>query len=112
MPTPLDLNAHGPFDGKLQYLNYTGGKIGSVIYIYHFGNVFMAYLDNNILPSFLKNFKFGQCISNAGKMTSQQIKAGYKALKIIDMCISNDDYGQRLVQACNDFYTRIPHDFG
>ena len=48
----------------------------------------------------------------AGKLTQEQIKAGYTALKKIDKCITAEDWGARLVQACDEFYTRIPHSFG
>ncbi|XP_071548286.1 poly [ADP-ribose] polymerase 2-like [Panulirus ornatus] len=48
-----------------------------------------------------------------GKLTTEQIKAGYLALKQIDDLIQSSKYSQMdLVQACNDFYTRIPHYFG
>lgn len=47
-----------------------------------------------------------------GKLTVEQIKAGYVALKKIEDIIRKNGKGSQLVQACNDFYTRIPHDFG
>jgi len=47
-----------------------------------------------------------------GKLTTDQIKAGYEALKKIDTCITNNDFGSSLVKACDEFYTRIPHSFG
>lgn len=47
-----------------------------------------------------------------GKLTVEQIKAGYAALKKIEEIICNNKKGSQLVQACNDFYTRIPHDLG
>ena len=47
-----------------------------------------------------------------GKLTKEQIKAGYKALKLIDKCIANKDAGNKLIEACDAFYTRIPHCFG
>ncbi|XP_014671166.1 PREDICTED: poly [ADP-ribose] polymerase 2-like [Priapulus caudatus] len=50
---------------------------------------------------------------NAGKLTKDQIKAGYQALKNVDKLIrKGQTTGSAIVQACNDFYTRIPHDFG
>ena len=48
----------------------------------------------------------------SGKLTAGQIKAGYSALKTIDQCIVKGDFGRTLIQACDDFYTRIPHYFG
>ncbi|ESO83695.1 hypothetical protein LOTGIDRAFT_176953, partial [Lottia gigantea] len=47
-----------------------------------------------------------------GKLTKTQIKAGYQALKVIEGLIDSNNFGHKLVEACNDFYTRIPHDFG
>ncbi|XP_053402809.1 poly [ADP-ribose] polymerase 2-like [Mercenaria mercenaria] len=47
-----------------------------------------------------------------GKLTKDQIKAGYSALKKIDACIEKKDFGSALTHACDEFYTRIPHDFG
>ena len=48
-----------------------------------------------------------------GKITKQQIKAGYAALKeISDLIAAGKTTGDALVGACNDFYTRIPHEFG
>lgn len=47
-----------------------------------------------------------------GKLSADQIKAGNIALKKIETCLGNNDYGTKLVQACDEFYTRIPHDFG
>ncbi|KAL4235039.1 Poly [ADP-ribose] polymerase 2 [Mactra antiquata] len=47
-----------------------------------------------------------------GKLTKDQIKAGYAALKKIDSCIENKNMGSALNNACDEFYTRIPHDFG
>lgn len=42
-----------------------------------------------------------------GKLTSDQIKAGYLALKRIDNLVENSKFAMKdLVQACNDFYTR------
>uniref|UniRef100_A0A1I8J6M0 Poly [ADP-ribose] polymerase n=1 Tax=Macrostomum lignano TaxID=282301 RepID=A0A1I8J6M0_9PLAT len=48
-----------------------------------------------------------------GKLTAAQIKAGFVALKAIEALVrGGHSSGQKLVSACNDFYTRIPHDFG
>ena len=47
-----------------------------------------------------------------GKLTKEQIKAGYAALKEIDSLIANGDTGRNLSNACSEFYTRIPHEFG
>ncbi|XP_065908564.1 poly [ADP-ribose] polymerase 2-like isoform X2 [Dysidea avara] len=47
-----------------------------------------------------------------GKLTKGQIKAGYAALQKIEACINKGKTGDALVQACDEFYTRIPHNFG
>lgn len=47
-----------------------------------------------------------------GKLTVAQIKAGYQSLKKIEDCIRAGQRGRALMEACNEFYTRIPHDFG
>jgi len=47
-----------------------------------------------------------------GRLTKEQIKAGYSALQCIADCVDKAEFGARLTAACNDFYTRIPHYFG
>ncbi|XP_039725736.1 poly [ADP-ribose] polymerase 2 [Pteropus medius] len=47
-----------------------------------------------------------------GKLTVAQIKAGYQSLQKIEDCIKAGQRGRALLEACNEFYTRIPHDFG
>lgn len=47
-----------------------------------------------------------------GKLTKDQIKAGYVTLKRIEDCIQKGSFGDDLVKACDEFYTRIPHSFG
>ena len=54
-----------------------------------------------------------KCIILPGKITSEQLKAGYESLKEISEQIkAGKTSGPTLLQACNDFYTRIPHEFG
>ncbi|XP_047445359.1 poly [ADP-ribose] polymerase 2-like [Mugil cephalus] len=47
-----------------------------------------------------------------GKLTSEQIDAGYEALKSIEECLKKDGTDDELKEPCCKFYTRIPHDFG
>ena len=47
-----------------------------------------------------------------GKLTTDQIKAGYLALKKIETCITKNVVGDKLIKACDEFYTRVPHNFG
>uniref|UniRef100_A0A3Q3JKB7 Poly [ADP-ribose] polymerase n=1 Tax=Monopterus albus TaxID=43700 RepID=A0A3Q3JKB7_MONAL len=56
--------------------------------------------------------KFDTRKAPLGKLTSEQIRAGYTALKKIESCLKKKDSNRELLEACNQFYTRIPHDFG
>ena len=65
----------------------------------------------------VKEMKFDVRKSPLGKLTKQQIKAGYEALKEIEDCIKpskmgKDERQKKLEEACSKFYTKIPHDFG
>ncbi|XP_008297456.1 poly [ADP-ribose] polymerase 2 [Stegastes partitus] len=56
--------------------------------------------------------KFDTRKAPLGKLTSEQIRAGYTALKRIEECLKKKGSNKELLEACNQFYTRIPHDFG
>lgn len=56
--------------------------------------------------------KFDTRKAPLGKLTSEQIRAGYMALKKIEDCLKKKGRNHELLEACNQFYTRIPHDFG
>jgi poly [ADP-ribose] polymerase len=60
----------------------------------------------------LKEMKYDAKKAPLGKLGKSQIKAGYAALKEIEDLIKRKVTGKSLVEANNDFYTRIPHDFG
>ncbi|XP_044278301.1 poly [ADP-ribose] polymerase 2 isoform X2 [Varanus komodoensis] len=47
-----------------------------------------------------------------GKLTAEQIQAGYQSLQKVEACLKRKQPGRALLEACNEFYTRIPHDFG
>ncbi|KAL8176472.1 UNVERIFIED_CONTAM: Poly [ADP-ribose] polymerase 2 [Gekko kuhli] len=47
-----------------------------------------------------------------GKLTAEQILAGYQSLQKVEACLKRKQTGRALLEACNEFYTRIPHDFG
>ena len=45
-----------------------------------------------------------------GKLTKEQITAGFKALHAVAECVENGHIGgPEHIEACNKFYTRIPH---
>uniref|UniRef100_A0A668ATM8 Poly [ADP-ribose] polymerase n=1 Tax=Myripristis murdjan TaxID=586833 RepID=A0A668ATM8_9TELE len=56
--------------------------------------------------------KFDTRKAPLGKLTSEQIRAGYMALQRIEACLKKKGSNRELLDACNQFYTRIPHDFG
>ncbi|KAE8633932.1 hypothetical protein XENTR_v10002155 [Xenopus tropicalis] len=56
--------------------------------------------------------KFDTKKAPLGKLTVDQIRAGYCSLQRIENCIKKQKFGRDLLEACNEFYTRIPHDFG
>lgn len=56
--------------------------------------------------------KFDTRKAPLGKLTTEQIRAGYAALKKIEECLKKKGSNRELLEACNQFYTRIPHDFG
>uniref|UniRef100_A0A3P8XGH5 Poly [ADP-ribose] polymerase n=1 Tax=Esox lucius TaxID=8010 RepID=A0A3P8XGH5_ESOLU len=56
--------------------------------------------------------KFDTRKAPLGKLTTEQIGAGYSALKKIEECVKRKGSSRELLEACNLFYTRIPHDFG
>ncbi|XP_018613580.1 poly [ADP-ribose] polymerase 2 isoform X1 [Scleropages formosus] len=56
--------------------------------------------------------KFDTKKAPLGKLTVEQIKAGYASLKRIEECLKRKGNKKELLEACNQFYTRIPHDFG
>uniref|UniRef100_A0A3B3S3W0 Poly [ADP-ribose] polymerase n=1 Tax=Paramormyrops kingsleyae TaxID=1676925 RepID=A0A3B3S3W0_9TELE len=56
--------------------------------------------------------KFDTKKAPLGKLTVEQIKAGYQSLKRIEECLKKKGSSKELMEACNQFYTRIPHDFG
>lgn len=64
------------------------------------------------MENLLKEMKFDAEKAPLGKLSKNQIKAGYAALKEIEEHIVNKSFGASFIQANNDFYTRIPHDFG
>uniref|UniRef100_A0A674PR55 Poly [ADP-ribose] polymerase n=1 Tax=Takifugu rubripes TaxID=31033 RepID=A0A674PR55_TAKRU len=56
--------------------------------------------------------KFDTQKAPLGKLTSEQIRAGYVALRKIEDCLKKKSSRNELLKACNQFYTRIPHNFG
>ncbi|XP_030631529.1 poly [ADP-ribose] polymerase 2 isoform X1 [Chanos chanos] len=56
--------------------------------------------------------KFDTKKAPLGKLTVEQIRAGYASLKKIEECLNTKRSNKELLEACNQFYTRIPHDFG
>ena len=48
-----------------------------------------------------------------GKVTTEDISAGYQSLKSISDCINKGKTtGTEIIQACNDYYALIFHEIG
>ena len=68
--------------------------------------------DKGIMEETLKTMQFDVNKAPLGKVTDEQIKAGYQALSKIADALNKKKSGPELTNACNEFYTRIPHYFG
>ena len=75
-------------------------------------NLIDLICDVKSMEDAVKEMKYDAKKAPLGNLTSDQVKAGYSALKKIETCINEKDDGPNLVQACNEFYTKIPHTFG
>ncbi|XP_011933130.1 PREDICTED: poly [ADP-ribose] polymerase 2 [Cercocebus atys] len=64
------------------------------------------------MEEMMMEMKYNTKKAPLGKLTVAQIKAGYQSLKKIEDCIRAGQHGRPLMEACSEFYTRIPHDFG
>ncbi|XP_064467342.1 poly [ADP-ribose] polymerase 2-like isoform X2 [Ornithodoros turicata] len=75
----------------------------------------MSYMssvsDIKTLKATLESMRYDFVKAPLGKLTDEQIQMGYKALSKIENCIKENNQHD-LLEACNEFYTRIPHDFG
>jgi len=70
--------------------------------------------NKKIMEETLKALNFDVDKAPLGKLTADQIKAGYNALSKIADIIHNTGKSSKksLTEVCNEFYTRIPHYFG
>lgn len=68
--------------------------------------------DVKAMENVVMEMKYDANKAPLGRLTKEQIKAGYSALQCIANCIDKAELGGQLTAACNDFYTRIPHYFG
>ncbi|KAG8198282.1 hypothetical protein JTE90_021536 [Oedothorax gibbosus] len=68
--------------------------------------------DQKRMEEMMKEMSFDSNRTPLGKLTLKQVKDGYIALNKIAVILSRGGKGSELVNACNDFYTKIPHSFG
>ncbi|ROL55166.1 Poly [ADP-ribose] polymerase 2 [Anabarilius grahami] len=68
--------------------------------------------DLKAMEEYVLEMKFDTKKAPLGKLTAEQIRAGYSSLKRIEECLKKKNSNKELLEACNQFYTRIPHDFG
>lgn len=67
--------------------------------------------DKKSLEEAAREMSYDSSATPLGKITAKQILDGYKALDTISKIIQTKGKGKALVEACNNFYTKIPHDF-
>ncbi|XP_015913216.2 poly [ADP-ribose] polymerase 2 isoform X1 [Parasteatoda tepidariorum] len=68
--------------------------------------------DTRRMEEFMKEMCYDSNKTPLGQLTSQQVKMGYAALNKIAVILQRGGSSNELVAACNDFYTKIPHNFG
>lgn len=68
--------------------------------------------DVRTMEDLVREMKYDSNKAPLGKLSADQIKSGYVALKAIEDCIIRGNLGDPLIRACENFYTRIPHCFG
>ncbi|KAL2097172.1 hypothetical protein ACEWY4_006379 [Coilia grayii] len=75
-------------------------------------NLMELICDLKAMEECVLEMKFDTKKAPLGKLTPEQIRAGYASLKRIEECLKRKGSNRDLLEACNQFYTRIPHDFG
>ncbi|XP_076149817.1 poly [ADP-ribose] polymerase 2 [Alosa pseudoharengus] len=75
-------------------------------------NLLELICDLKAMEECVLEMKFDTRKAPLGKLTPEQIRAGYESLKKIEDCLKRKGSNKDLLEACNQFYTRIPHDFG
>ncbi|XP_077974965.1 poly [ADP-ribose] polymerase 2-like [Styela clava] len=75
-------------------------------------DVMQLIFDIKEFEACVKELEFDVKKAPLGKLTAKQIKAGYETLKKIEGFVLKKNFGEKLSDACSEFYTKIPHDFG
>ncbi|GFU18621.1 poly polymerase 2 [Nephila pilipes] len=68
--------------------------------------------DQKRMEEIMKEMSYDSSQTPLGKLTLKQVKEGYIALNKVAAVLSSGKKGSALINACNDFYTKIPHNFG
>ncbi|GFR05312.1 poly polymerase 2 [Trichonephila clavata] len=68
--------------------------------------------DEKRMEEIMREMSYDASQTPLGKLTLKQVKEGYVALSKVAAIISTGKKGSDLLNACNDFYTKIPHNFG
>jgi len=74
-------------------------------------NLLALLFDTNEFEQIMREMQYDVKKAPLGKLNECQIQAGYASLRNIETSIRKGNR-KALVDACNEFYTRIPHDFG
>lgn len=68
--------------------------------------------DEKRMEEIMREMSYDASRTPLGKLTLKQVKEGYIALNKVSAIVSSGKKGAALLNACNDFYTKIPHNFG
>nr|XP_032621573.1 poly [ADP-ribose] polymerase 2 isoform X4 [Chelonoidis abingdonii] len=68
--------------------------------------------DPQAMEEMVLEMKYDTKKAPLGKLTVEQIRAGFQSLRKVEAVLRAGDTGRALLEACNEFYTRVPHDFG
>ncbi|GIY43131.1 poly polymerase 2 [Caerostris extrusa] len=68
--------------------------------------------DQKRMEDHMKEMSYDSNRTPLGKLTLKQVQEGYVALNKVAVVLAAGGKGSALINACNDFYTKIPHNFG
>ncbi|GBL73042.1 Poly [ADP-ribose] polymerase 2 [Araneus ventricosus] len=68
--------------------------------------------NKKVMAMIMSEMRYDSTNAPLGQLTFRQIKDGYRALNKIAEALSSEVAGHDLVNACEEFYMKIPHNFG
>ncbi|MCP9257339.1 Parp protein [Dirofilaria immitis] len=97
--------------GKYDYLPVREKEVESKLdpYLQHLLNIICNI---RAMEETMTELEYDATKAPLGKVTDEQIKAGYALLGEIEQHIKNKDFSTSFVEAVNNYYTKIPHFLG